>query len=145
MTAPITSDNTSHAQWARVERVLAGMTILDGMLGLAVWMVADSASGALALLSLLALFAGTQAWRRRPAGQLAALGFYGLHLATYHAFDFSRSYQLRGALNLGAVIYLPNAVVVLNVFAIAMFAASAAMLWWRVRVGEPLEHTAASA
>lgn len=111
------------------------MTILDGMLGLAVWMFTGSASGALPLLSLLALFAGTTAWRGRPGGHLAALTFYGLHLATYHPFYSTGSYRLRGALNLGAVIYLPNAVLVLNVFAIAMFGASATLLWWRVRSG----------
>lgn len=135
MTAAIASDKPGHARWARAERIVAGLTVFDGLLGLVVWLVAGSASGRLALLSLLALFAGTGAWRRRSAGHLAALAFYGLHLATYHAFDGTGSYLLRGALNLGAVIHLPNAVLVLNVFAIGMFAASAALLWWRVRVG----------
>jgi len=137
-TSAVPFDNASHVRWIRVERILAGLTILDGLLGLAVWMLAvwmlaGSASGALALLSLLALFAGINAWRGRPAGHLAALAFYGLQLATYHAFDSSFAYRVRGGLNLGAVVYLPNAVLVLNLFAIGMFAACAALLWWRVR------------
>lgn len=135
MTAAIASDTPGHARWARAERIVAGLTVFDGPLGLVVWMFSGSARWGLALLSLLALFAGAGAWRRRPAGHLAALAFYGLHLATYHAFDGTGSYLLRGALNLGTVIHLPNAVLVLNGFAIGMFAASAALSWWRVRGG----------
>ena len=133
MTSVLSSDTDSRSWWIRGERVMAGLTLFDGLLGLGVCIVTGSVGRGLPLLSLLALFAGLQAWRGRPGGHLAALAFYGLHLAAYHPFDFTGGYRLRGALNLGAVVYLPNAVVVLNVFAIGMFAASAALLWWRAR------------
>jgi hypothetical protein len=128
----------AHSRWTRIERIVAGLTIVDGVLGLAVWAIAGNASGPLALLSLLGLLAGVAVWRARPGGHLAALAFYGLQLASYHPFDMRSSYQLRGGLSLGFVIYLPTAVMVVNVFALGMFAASAALLWWRARGGGKL-------
>lgn len=123
----------AHPRWTRIERIVAGLTILDGVLGLGVSLHTGNARGALPLLSLLALLAGAKAWRGRPVGHMAALAFYGLHLATYYPIDLSPGYHLRGALNLGVVVYLPAAVLVVNVFALGMFAASAALLWWRAR------------
>jgi hypothetical protein len=129
------ADLATHPRWTRIERIVAGLAILDGVLGLAVWICTCNARGALALLSLLALLAGMKAWRGRPSGHLAALACYGLRLANYSSFDMSSRYDLRGALNLGVVIHLPTAVVIVNVFALGMFAASASLLWWRARGG----------
>jgi hypothetical protein len=125
---------TSNAQRTRIERVLAGLTILNGFLGLAVWLYRGYAGGLL-LLSLLALLAGAMAWRGRPGGHLAALAVYGPQLASYYSYDLTHAYQLGGALSLGLVVQLPTGVLVINVFALAMFAASAALLWRRVRGG----------
>jgi hypothetical protein len=128
----------AHPRWTRIERLVAGLTIVDGVLGLAVWTFTGHAHGALPLLSLLGLLAGVALWRAWSGGQLAALAFYGLQLASYHPFDMSSGYQLRAGLSLGWVIYLPTAVMVVNVFALGMFGASAALLWWRARGGGKL-------
>jgi hypothetical protein len=122
-----------HPRWTRFERIAAGLTILDGVLGLAVWVYTGDARGGLPFLSLLALLAGAQAWRGRPGGHIAALAFYGLHLVRYQSFDAAPGYLPRAALNLGVVVHLPNAVAVINVFALGMFAASAALSWRRTR------------
>jgi hypothetical protein len=135
----------AHTRWTRIERIVAGLTIVDGVLGLAVWASTGNARGALPLLSLLGLLAGVAVWRAWPSGHLAALAFYGLQLASYHPFDMSSGYQLRGGLSLGFVIYLPAAVMVVNVFALGMFAASAALLCWRARGrGKPTARTSKS-
>lgn len=40
---------------------------------------------------------------------------------------------LHGSLSLAFVVHLPTGVLIVNVLALAMFAASAALLWWRLR------------
>ncbi len=135
------SKTATRVRWTRAVRIVACLAVLDSLLGLSVWIAMGRVGGTLLLLSLLALLAGALAWHGRPGGYLAALVCHGPRLVSYMAFDMSASYQVRGALNLGVVIQLPAAVLVINVFALGMFAASAALLWWRTRGAERVYST----
>jgi hypothetical protein len=118
--------------WTRIERIVAGLTTLNGALGLAVWALGPLSRGpidALPLLALLGLLSGILAWRGRLGGHGAGLAFYSLQLAGYYSYDATQVYHLRGALSLAFVVHLPAGVLVVNVFALAMLAASAALLW----------------
>lgn len=121
--------------WTRIERVVAGLTVVNAMLGLLVWVHAGGAIGALPLLSLLGLLSGLTAWRGRPSGHAAALAFYALQLAGYHRYDLTCAYPLHGSLSLAFVVHLAAGVLIVNVLALAMLAASVALLWWRLRGG----------
>jgi hypothetical protein len=88
-----------------------------------------AAIDALALLALLGLLSGILAWRGRLGGHGAGLAFHGLQLAGYYSYDATQVYHLRGALSLAFVVHLPAGVLVVNVFALVMLAASAALLW----------------
>lgn len=127
--------SATHPRWTRIERVVAGLSIVNAALGLLVWLHAGGAIGALPLLSLLGLLSGVIAWRGRSGGHAAGLAFYALQLAGYHRYDLTFAYPLRGALSLAFVVHLPAGVLIVNVLAGAMFAVSAALLWWRLRVG----------
>jgi hypothetical protein len=128
-------------RWSQIDSFVAGITIFDGLLGLAVWAWSGNARGALPLLALLGLLAGVAAWRGRAGGYLAALAFYGLHLASYHAYDATAGYHLRGPLSLGVVVHGADGVLVVNAFAVVMFMASAALLWRRARSGRSAHST----
>jgi hypothetical protein len=112
------------------------VTVVNGALALAVWAMRPPSGGvadALPLLALLGLLSGILAWRGWPGGHGAGLAFYGLQLAGYYSYDATQVYPLRGALSLAVVLHLPAGVLVVNVFALAMLAASAALLWRHLR------------
>lgn len=128
----------THLQWTRIERAIAVLTVANGAISLIVCGVRlfhHDAVGAAPLLALLGLLSGVLAWRGRVAGHATGLAFYALQLASYYSYDFTLAYQLRGGLSLGFVAHLPSGVLVVNVFAIAMLAASAVLLCWRLRPG----------
>lgn len=122
--------------WTRVERLVAGLTIANGALGLVVWVMGRLSRGvidSLPLLALLGLLSGVLAWRGRLGGHGAGLVFYGVQLAAFHSYHSTRAFHLPWTFSLAFVVHLPAGVLVVNAFAIAMLAASAALLWWRVR------------
>jgi hypothetical protein len=122
--------------WTRIERIVAGLTTVNGALGLAMWALRPlpgAAIDALPLLALLGLLSGVLAWRGRLGGHGAGLAFYGLQLASYYSYDATQAYHLRGALSLAFVVHVPAGVLVVNVFTLAMLAASAALLWRHLR------------
>jgi len=127
--------SVTHPRWTRIERVVAGLTIVNGALGLLVPGHAGGAIVALPLLSLLGLLSGLIAWRGRAAGHAAGLAFYASQLAGYHRYDLTWAYPLHGSLSLAFVVHLPTGVLIVNVLALALFAASTALLWWRLRRG----------
>lgn len=119
-----------------MEKLIAGLTIANGMLGLAMWVIGLPAHGALErlpLLPLLGLLSGVLAWRGRPSGHGAGLVFYGLQVAAFHFYRSTQAWQLPWAFSLAFVVHLPAGVLIVNGFAIAMLAASAALLWRRLR------------
>jgi hypothetical protein len=129
------------ARWRRVEQLVAALTLANAALGLVLSVsgfLARGALGSLPLLALLGLLSGVPAWRGRAAGHGAALLFYGVQLAGFHAWHSSQSYSLRGVFSLAFVVHLPAGVLIVNVFAVTMLAASAALLWRR-RSPPPLQ------
>lgn len=121
--------------WTRIERIVAGLTIVNGVLALAAWALPPLADGTIAslLLALLGLLSGILAWRGRPGGHGAGLAFYGLQLAAWYSYDATRIYHLRGAFSLAFVLHVRSGVLIVNLFALAMLAASTALLWRRLR------------
>lgn len=120
-------------QWTRIERVVAIVTIVNAGLGLIVWIAAPDAGSSLLLLAPPGLLSAFLAWRGRLAGHAIGIAFYAVQLAGYHPYHSAQAYPLRGALSLAFVVHLPTGVLIVNVFAIALLAASAALLWRRRR------------
>lgn len=108
----------------------------NGMLGLAMWVTGLLSRGAidsLPLLPLLGLLSGVLAWRGRLSGHAAGLLFYGVQLAAFHPYDSTPAWQPPWAFSLAFVVHLPAGVLIVNAFAVAMLAASAALVLLRTR------------
>lgn len=116
--------------WTRVERIAAILAIVSAASGLAVSIYSGGAIETLPL-SLLGLLAGAMTWRGSAPGHAAALAFYGVQLAGYHSYDLAYAHPLRSTLSLAVVVHLPAGVLIVNVLALALFGASAALLWRR--------------
>lgn len=119
-----------------MEKWIAGLTMANGVLGLAMWSMGLLSRGAidsLPLLPLLGLLSGVLAWRGRLAGHGAGLVFYAMQLAAFHSFGSAGSYQLPWTFSLAFVVHLPAGVLVVNAFAVAMLAASAALVLLRAK------------
>jgi hypothetical protein len=126
----------SGCTWARIERLVAALTIGNGALGLVMWvtgLLSRGAIGSLPLLALLGLLSGVLAWRGRLGGHGAGLVFYGVQLAAFHSWDSTQAYHLTWTFSLAFVVHLPTGLLLVNAFAVAMLAASAALLWRRCR------------
>jgi hypothetical protein len=117
-----------------MEKWIAGLTMANGVLGLAMWVTRLLSRGAiddLPLLPLLGLLSGAMAWRGRLAGHGVGLVFYGVQLATFHSFDPMQTWQPPWSFSLAFVVHLPAGVLIVNAFAVAMLAASAALVLMR--------------
>ena len=116
--------------------MVAGLTLANGMLGLAMWatgLLSRGAIDSLPLLPLLGLLSGVLAWRGRLAGHGAGLVFYSVQLAAFHSFDSTQAWQPAWVFSLAFVVHLPAGVLIVNAFAVAMLAASAALVLLRAR------------
>jgi hypothetical protein len=82
---------------------------------------------------------GVLAWRGRPAGHGAGLVFYGLQLAAFHSWHSAQASQVTWTFSLAFVVHLPTGILIVNAFAVAMLAASAALLWRRFRTARPIQ------
>jgi hypothetical protein len=119
-----------------MDKWIAGLTTANGVLGLAMWgtgLLSRGAIDSLPLLPLLGLLAGVLAWRGRLAGQGAGLLFYGVQLAAFHSYDSTQAWQPPWTFSLAYVVHLPTGVLIVNAFAVAMLAASAALAVLRTR------------
>jgi hypothetical protein len=125
------------ARWVRIEGLVACLTLANAALNLVVWTMRPSSGAGSLLLSLLGLLSGVLAWRGQAAGHGAALLFHGVQLAGFHAWHAQPSYPLLGAFSLAFVVHLPAGLLIVNGFAMAMLAASAALLGWRRRASQP--------
>jgi hypothetical protein len=123
------------ARWRRIEQLVAALTLANAALCVVLSVsgfLACGILGSLPLLALLGLLSGVPAWRGQAAGHGAALLFYGVQLAGFHAWHSSQSYSLRGAFSLAFVVHLPTGVLIVNVFAMTLLATSAVLLWRRL-------------
>jgi len=120
----------------RIERAVAVLTIANGTLILTVTgmrLLNDGAVGAIPLLALLGLLSGILAWHGRSWGHCLGLAFYSIQLASYYSYDLTQAYHIGGGLSLAFVVHMPSGVLIVNVFALAMLAATGVLLCWRVR------------
>ncbi|MHA4868453.1 hypothetical protein ACXZ1M_12220 [Duganella sp. PWIR1] len=81
-----------------------------------------------ALLGFLAAVASLKRWR------LGAWGgglYYALQLASYFPADGSWQFSVKAGLSIGLVLHLANGVLVFNLVAAALLAATAILLRWR--------------
>jgi len=128
--------------WTRSERLVAALTIVNAALGLVMWLMAllsRGAIGSLPLLALLGLFSGVLAWHGRPGGHGAGLVFYGVQLAAFHSWHATQASHVSWTFSLAFVLRLPTGMLIVNAFAVAMLAASAALLWRRLRTARPFQ------
>jgi hypothetical protein len=126
---------TTGCIWTRSERLLGALTFVNGALGLVMWvtgLLSRGAVGSLPLLALLGLLSGVLAWHGRPAGHGAGLVFYGVQLAAFHSWHAAQASHVTWTFSLAFVVHLPTGVLIVNAFAVAMLAASAALLWRRL-------------
>lgn len=133
---------TTGCIWTLSERLVAALTIVNGALGLAMWVMAllsRGAIGSLPQLALLGLLSGALAWRGRPGGHGAGLVFYGVQLAAFHPWHGAQAFHVAWTFSLAFVVRLPAGILIVNAFAVAMLAASAALLWRRLRTARPIQ------
>lgn len=84
-------------------------------------------------VAMLGFLSAVLALRRHPAGLWGAGLYYLLQLAGYYPLDGSPSWHIKAGVSLGLVLHFPQAVVVLNMVALALLAATVAVLHWRRR------------
>ena len=128
--------------WTRGERLVAALTVVNGALGLVMWVIgvlSRGAIGSLPLLALSGLLSGVLAWHGRPGGHGAGLVFYGVQLAAFHPLHSAQAFHVAWTFSLAFVVHLPSGVLIVNAFAVAMLAASAALLWRRLRTARPVQ------
>lgn len=109
---------------SKLERGSGWVLLLNGGLGLAVATASALARGGMGQslqsvpwVSLLGMVAGLLALRSARAGLMGGLLFYGLQIASYYSHNFQ--FNFKSGLSLGAVIELPQGVLVVNVAALA--------------------------
>ena len=129
-------------QWTRIERAVAVLTIANGTLSLMVSgmrLLKDGGVGVTPLLAILGLLSGILAWQGRSWGHGLALAFYSLQLASYYSYDLTQAYRIGGGLSLAFVVHMPSGVLIVNVLAVLMLAATAVLLCWRMRREQSLQ------
>jgi len=133
---------TTGRTWTHIERLVAALTIVNGVLSLVMWatgLLSRGAIGSLPLLALLGVLSGVLAWHGRPAGHGAGLVFYGVQLAAFHPWHPAQASHVTWTFSLAFVVHLPTGVLIVNAFAVAMLAASAVLLWRRIRTARPIQ------
>jgi hypothetical protein len=130
----------------RLEQALAWILVINATLGLLAGGL-SAWQGGLPWVSLLGLVAGLASLRAIAVGPWLGALYYSLLLASYHGS--SGSYGLRSGISLAWVIALPEGVLVLNVVAWVLLAATAVWLtrqhasrWSPVRAGHGSEPVA---
>ena len=110
----------------KVERGVAWLLLINGLLGLAVslW----SMSGDLPILALLGVLSGWLWLRKNIMGVWGALAFYAPQLFSYYAYSRTWSFSMKSGLSVAFVAHLPDGVLVVNVAALTLLVASAAIL-----------------
>jgi hypothetical protein len=65
--------------------------------------------------------------------------FYGLQLAAFHPWHAAQAFGVAWTFSLAFVVRLPAGILIVNAFAVAMLAASVALLWRRLRTAHPFQ------
>lgn len=122
-----------------LEKWLARVLLLNSALALAVSLgllgvASVGTSGTLEFgVAMLGFLAAVLSLRHHVAGLWGAALYYVLQLAGYYPLDGSPAWQIKAGISLGLVLHFSQAVVVLNMVALALLAATIAVLHRRRR------------
>lgn len=122
------------------EKWVARVLLLNSMLALAVslgWLGAPLEEGAFPLLfaaAMLGFVAAVLSLRRAIAGLWCGLLYYVLQVVSYFPMAGGWSFSVKAGVSIGVVMRFHDGVLVLNLVALALLAASAAVLACRMRV-----------
>ena len=87
--------------------------------------------------ALLGFLSAVLSLKRWLPGLWGGALYYLLQVASYFPFDGSASFSVKAGVSIGLVLRFPNAVVVLNMVALLLLAATMAVLVWRQRTKLP--------
>ena len=122
-----------------LDKWLARVLLLNSALALAVSLgllgvASVGAGGALEFgVALLGFLAAVLSLRRHVAGLWGAGLYYLLQLAGYYPLDGSPAWHIKAGVSLGLVLHFSQAVVVINMVALVLLAATLAVLHGRRR------------
>lgn len=121
------------------EKWLARVLLLNSALALAVCLglLGEAQQGtALAMVygaALCGFLGAVLSLKRWIAGLWMGLLYYAIQVFSYFPFDGSASYAVKAGVSIGLVLRFPASVVVVNMVALALLAATSAVLMWRHR------------
>lgn len=87
--------------------------------------------------AMLGLLSAVLSLKRWTLGLWGGVLYYALQLVSVFPFDGGWRYAVRAGVSIGMVLRCPRGVVVLNLVALALLAATAAVLAWRRRAPPP--------
>jgi len=121
------------------EKWVARVLLLNSALTLAVGLGllgAPQEADALPVLFGVGLFgfvAAVLSLKRWKSGLWGGMVYYAVQLASYFPHDGSWQYSIKAGVSVGLVMQFPSATLVLNMVALALLAATVAVLVWRTR------------
>jgi ABC-type multidrug transport system permease subunit len=121
------------------EKWVARVLLLNSALALAVslGLLGQRLDGDGALLvfgaALLGFLAAVFSLKRRQIGLWGGLLYYALQVFSYFPLDDGREFSVKAGVSIGLVLRFHSGVVVLNVIALTLLLATAAVLLWRRR------------
>lgn len=136
-------ENIARRHWAalatKAAPTLAWVLLVNSGLGLAVWLTTavigkwhGLALADLPLVGLFGLLCAALCLKGQAAGWWGAIAFYAVQVPSYFSYT-EGSFAVRAGLSLAGVFHLPGGVLVLNLAALLLLAASAAVLTARLR------------
>jgi hypothetical protein len=87
----------------------------------------------LGLIGFLAAVLSLKRWRLGPWGGML---YYAAQLISYFPHDGGWQYSVKAGVSIGVVLRFSNATLVLNMVALALLAATVAVLVWRARAAD---------
>jgi hypothetical protein len=106
--------------------LVACLLLANGMLGLApsLWRLVTGQEGAVPWLALLGVAAGALSLRGWRAAVWAGALFYAVQVCSFYSYAGSWSFSMKAGLSLAWVQHLEQGVLVVNLAAVALLAAS---------------------
>lgn len=120
-------------KWVARVLLLNSALALAASLGLLGAPLAGAEAGLVFGAALLGFLAAVLSLRRHPAGLWGGMLYYAVQLASYFPLDGGPGWSVKAGVSLGLVLHFSHAILVFNLVALALLAATAAVLLWRRR------------
>jgi hypothetical protein len=120
--------------WLARVLLLNSALALGVVLGLLGASLADDARYVVFGAALLGFLSAVFSLKRAVIGLWGGALYYALQLASYYPADGSWHFSVKAGLSIGLVMHFQSAVLVLNMVAAALLAATCAVLAWRVKL-----------